>query len=298
MNKLQVILLFIVGMSSCDNEIEKAKMQYLTEEIPGYIPIDFKPDIIPDGKIIHKGIFSPDLQSYYYTLSDKHYEHFDVFRIEKNKGVWSEPERAFFDSKYDEHGMSFSPDGNTLYFSSTRPVKINGIPQTWHIWKSDKIDGNWNEPVFVDIPNLRDRLVSHSTITNSGTLYFHASNLDYSEMDIYYSNKINDTFSEAKRISITMDESVGKCTPYVSPEEAYLIFASIGNQLDLMISFNDGNGQWSNTRKLNDQINDAGQGNPFVTPDKKFLFFTTGKHQDTNWRVKWVNIASEIVRNE
>ena len=61
-----------------------------------------------------------------------------------------------------------------------------------------------------------------------------------------------------------------------------------------MISFNDGNGAWSNPKKLNKKINEYGQGNPYVTPDNKFLFFTTGEYLEKKWKVKWVNIESEL----
>ena len=279
---------------SCKNETEHFEMTFLTKDIPKNIPIEFRAGIIPDDKMIHKGIFSPDYKEYYYTISDKTFKKFDVFKVENNNGVWSEPEKAFFNSNYSEHGMSFSPDGNTIYFSSTRPVDIDGVQSTWHIWKSDKVNGKWNEPVYVDIPNLRDKLVSHPTITNSGILYFHSSNLDYSEMSIYQSEKANGKYKKAKKVLIPMNSETGMCTPYVSAKGDYIVFASIGNQLDLMISFIDGNGQWSNAQKLNDKINELGQGNPYITSDGKFLFFTTGEHQEKNWKIKWVNIESEI----
>ena len=51
------------------------------------------------------------------------------------------------------------------------------------------------------------------------------------------------------------------CTPFFSPNEDFLIFASIGNQLDLMICFNNGDGEWINTKKLDTATNDNGQGN-------------------------------------
>jgi len=292
MNKLKIILLFTIGFLSCINETENIKMQFLTEEIPSNTPLAFKQNIIPQNKIIHKGIFSPDLKEYYYTISDKNFERFEVYVIKKSDGNWSEPDKAFFNSNYNEHGMSFSPNGNTLYFSSTRPANIKGVYPTWHIWKSDKVGGKWSEPIFVDIPNLRNKLVSHPTITNSGTLYFHASNLDYSEMDIYHSRLVNGKCEDAEKASISMNSKTGKCTPYVSPKEDYLIFASIGNQLDLMISFSDGSGGWINTKKLNNKINNIGQGNPYVTPDNKFLFYTTGEHLKNNWKVNWVDIES------
>jgi len=266
-------------------------------EVPNNIPIDFKQDLVPIDKLIHKGTFSPNLEEYYYTISDKNFEQFDVYVIKKHNGKWSEPNKAFFNSNYSEHGMSFSPDGNSIYFSSTRPVIIDGISPTWHIWKSDKVKGKWNEPIFIDIPNLRSKLVSHPTIANSGTIYFHSSNLDYSEMDIYHAKQVNGMFEDAEKTSILVNAKSGKCTPYVSPEEDYLIFASISNQLDLMISFSDKNGGWKNTKKLNNKINDIGQGNPYVTPDNKFLFFTSGEHLKKKWKVKWVNIESELKNN-
>jgi hypothetical protein len=297
MNKLKIILLFTIGFLSCKNKNENTNMQLLTEEIPISIPLEFKQNLVPENKLVHKGVFSPDLKEYYYTISDKNFDNFEVSVIKNNDGIWSKPKKALFSSKYDEHGMNFSPDGNAIYFSSTRPTNIEGVSETWHIWKSDRVDGEWEEPIFLDIPNLRKKLVSHPTITNSGTLYFHASNLDYTEMDIYHSKEVNGKFEDAKKTSILMNSKTGKCTPFVSPKEDYLIFASIGNELDLMISYNDGKGRWINTKKLNNKINNKGQGNPYVTPNNKFLFFTTGEYLDKEWRVKWVNIESEINNN-
>ncbi|MTI39652.1 TolB family protein [Fulvivirga lutimaris] len=296
MKELIIIILLAINFVSCKNEMEINKMRFLVSEVPNIKPIEFKQELVPQGKLIHRGIFAPNLEEYYYTISDKNFEQFDVYVIKKSNEIWSTPKKAFFNSKYSEHGMNFSPDGKTLYFSSTRPVGINGIPSTWHIWKSKNIDGKWSEPKFVDIPNVRDKLVSHPSITNAGTLYFHASNLDYSEMDIYYSKQLNGRFENAEKLRILTSTEMRKCTPYVSPKEDYLLFASINNQLDLMISFSDGNGGWKDTRKLNDEINNNGQGNPYITPDNNFLFFTSG-NSENNWSIKWVDIKSELEHN-
>ncbi|MFD2589165.1 TolB family protein [Croceitalea marina] len=294
MDKFKIIFLVIIIFSGCKNETKE--LMFLSNSVPKNIPIDFKADLIPEGKLIHKGILSPDLEEYYYTISDKDFKSFNIYVIKKKDKNWSEPESAFFNTQYNEHGMSFSPDGKTLYFSSTRPTNFEGVATTWHIWKSDVLDGKWSEPSFVDIPNLRDKLVSHPTITNSGILYFHSSNLDYSEMDVYRSKRVKDKFQNAERIKFSPTLNVNTCTPFVSPNEDYLAFATIGNQLDLMISYPDGNGGWTNTKKLNNIINDKGQGNPYITPDNKFLFFTTGNDEEKDWKVKWVNIESELKR--
>ncbi|MGK0412399.1 MAG: hypothetical protein ACJA1B_000591 [Polaribacter sp.] len=116
-------------------------------------------------------------------------------------------------------------------------------------------------------------------------------------MDIDQSKEVNGKFDDAEKTTISMNSKVEKCTPYVSPKEDYLIFATIGKQLDLMISFSDGNSRWINTKNLNKEINNTGQGNPYVTTDNKFLFYTTGEHLKTNYRVNWGDIESDLKNN-
>ncbi|MGB1042792.1 MAG: TolB family protein [Tenacibaculum sp.] len=290
----KTIIVFLIMISFWNCKTKNTDISILKEEIPKNIPLLFKQNIVPTNKLIHKGILSLDLKEYYYTISDFQFDNFDVFVIKNNNGTWSKPKKAFFNSEYNEHGMSFSPDGNTIYFSSTRPTNIKDVANTWHIWKSEKVNGVWEEPTFVDIPNLRKKLVSHPTITNSGTLYFHSSNLDYTKMDIYHSKKENGNFKNAEKTLAGIKSNERKCTPYISPNEDYLIYASVNNELDLMITYNDGKGNWINTKKLNKKINNKGQGNPYVTANNKFLFFTTGNYSAKDWKVKWVNIESEI----
>jgi len=291
------MLCISLGLVSCVNDPNNFKMDFLTDDIPGDIPIEFRSFDIPNGRLIHKGTFSPVLDEYYFTVSDRQFERFDVYVQKKENGSWSEPEQANFNSNYSDHGMSFSPDGNTLYFSSTRPTNVDGISETWHIWKSIKVDGKWSEPVFVNIPNVENKLVSHPSVSNSGTMYFHASNLDYSEMDIYFSKQVGGIFGSAQKASIEIGSPIGKCTPYISPSEDYLIFATVGEELNLMVTYKNDLGQWTNTKKLNERINDRGQGNPYVTPDDKFLFFTAVDTSSGAWKVMWVNIETELNTN-
>ncbi len=61
-----------------------------------------------------------------------------------------------------------------------------------------------------------------------------------------------------------------------------------------MITYNDGKRNWVNTKRLNNKINKNGQGNPYITPDNKYLFFTTGEHLEKDWKIKWVRIEEEI----
>lgn len=293
-----IIIVWILSFG-CNKSVTNYKEICTVENVPDDMPIKFMEHLCPSDKIIHKGIFNPKLDEYYYTLSDLEFRRFDVYVIKKINDKWSKPEKAFFNSDYSDHGMSFSPDGQSVYFSSTRPTNIDSIPSTWHIWKANKVKGKWGVPVYVDIPNLRDKLISHPSITSSGVLYFHSSNLDYSDMSIYYSKRIEDEFESAKEVSILAEKRDSpSCTPYISPNEDYMLFAFVEDYLELMIAYRDENGIWTEPRKLNVGINTNGQGNPFITPDERFLFYTSGKNGSKDWSVKWVEVKSELSNNK
>lgn len=291
LKKALFIIITISLAASCKSKRSEDVANPLGENLPGQFSIPFKPELTSDGMIMHGGSFSPGLKTYLYTVSDAQYARFDVLTIERVGNQWSEPENAFFNSEFSEHGAKFSPDGKTLYFSSTRPTGIAGIPDTWHIWKSERQNGGWSEPEFIDIPNLRDKLVSHPSITRSGTLYFHVSNLDYSEMTLYVSQWSDGKFGEARKLNIT--ENSLACTPFVSADGQTLIYAAIGNQLDLMISHKTAEGEWGKPVSPDKSINTNGQGNPYLTPDGKYLFYTTGTEvqagQNPDWQIKWVS---------
>ncbi len=181
--------------------------------------------------------------------------------------------------------MSFSPDGKTLYFTSTRPTNVDGVADTWHIWKSEFHDGEWQTPEYVDIPNLRDKSTSHPSIASNGSMYFHSSNPDYSEMDLYVAKYENGAYQNAVRVFTT---ATLKCTPYIAPDESYLIFANVGATLELMISYKKEEG-WSTPKQLPKSINTGGQGNPYISPDGAFLFYAKGGEK---WNVHWVSTFS------
>ncbi|WP_420318469.1 hypothetical protein [Ekhidna sp.] len=276
-------ILFYLLLTGCNSQSSS-----ISDQPPGDIPIVFEPDLVPEGKIIHRGVFSNDLKAYYFTISDPAFTNFDILVSERNKNIWNISKEAFFNSKYDDHGMSFSPDGNTLVFCSTRPV--DDLPQTWHIWKSEKINSGWSTPLYIEIPNLKNKLLSHPTLMPDGTLYFHASELDYSNMKLYYSSLINGKYQNAEEITFETLSDKALCTPYLSASGTYLIFATIGQSLELHASQNLGGNSWSDPLKLPDEINSKGQGNPYLTPDSKYLFYASEKKG--KWKINWVNMES------
>ncbi|WP_235297108.1 TolB family protein [Portibacter marinus] len=282
------LFIALILLIQCSYETSNYRSLLGVNSLPNEEPIPFKSELVPKGKLIHRGIVTPELDAYYFTLSSRDFSHFDIYFIERVESKWSEPQKASFNSDYNDHGMSFSPDGNTIYFSSTRPVENTNVEQTWHLWKTEKQNGTWIKPSYVDIPNLRQKLTSHPSITKDGTLYYHSSNLDYSEMDIYYSKQVDGKFQPAQKVALLDSANLGRTTPYVSADGSFLIYASVNKSLNLMISYKDNNDKWTQAEALNKKINTNGQGNPYVTPNNKYLFFATEK--DNNWVVKWARV--------
>lgn len=290
MKNNSLFLLFVV-LVSC-TMTEKKSSELPEEAPPGDSPISFLPELVGDSLIIHRGIFSNDLETYYYTVSDQAFSNFTIKSIHRSGNQWTPPDNAFFNSPYDDHGMSFSPDGNTLVFSSTRPIVGNDTLNMWHLWKCENEDGVWTEPEYIEIPNLKSQLTSHPTLAPDGTLYFHASNLDYSGMAIYRSALIDGKYQSATKMDFEDISAFGFCTPYVSADGNYLIFAAIGESLELYRCEMERSGEWSSPVALPSPINQNGQGNPYVTPDSKYLFFAKENESKTHWDIQWVSTSS------
>jgi Tol biopolymer transport system component len=130
------------------------------------------------------------------------------------------------------------------------------------------------------------------TLTKDGTLYFltHYEGVR-GNYGIYRSKQINGKYTKPEPLPKTINSSHYDWTPFISPDESYLIFAS-GRKgsygfNDLYISFNKGNNNWTKPKNMGPAINDGSQVRfPAVSPDGKYLFFnrsTREKHDDVFW---------------
>lgn len=231
--------------------------------------------------IIHRGVFSPDKEEFFYTISDKSFRHFDIRVINLTKKN-RKSQNAFINGKYSDHGMSFSPDGNTLLFSSTRPCNPTDFSNRWSLWYSIENKGEWSKPQNIKVPLMEDKSLSHPTITNCGKLYFQVSNADYSEMQIYSTQFKNNQCDIPQQVIIN-NVPQNKCTPFITADNKYIIFAAIESCLKLYISKRYENDSWSDAKLLSEEINDKNQGNPVLCFNEKIMLFT--KEEPDNWAI-------------
>ena len=198
---------------------------------------------------------------------------------------WTEPQIASFSLGENEGNPFCSPDGNIIFFTGWRAA--SGYNEDKHlIMYSEKTDTGWNEPKLIDpIINSICKYWQISVAENNN-LYF------VSEIDgkgIYYSQMINGQYTSPTKIDLNI---IGG-TPCIASDETYIIFSASDQpdgygELDLYISYKLGNGLWSNAFNLGANINSKfTEIWPIVSPDKKYLFFTSSKNG--NMDIYWVS---------
>ncbi|MEO9965781.1 MAG: hypothetical protein ABJF11_08335 [Reichenbachiella sp.] len=282
--------LFLV-LLGCSNKMPESTAPSTKSEI-------FLSEYTPAGKLAHAGIFSPDEKSFYLTISNSDFEKFDILVSLLVNDHWSEPKPAFFNSEYNEHGIGFSSDGKTLFFSSTRPVGIEGIPETWHIWRCRKQQNGWSEPEFVSLPGMETKLVSHPTLTKSGRMYFHSGSLDYSDLSLFYSDYKENQLSEVKPVVFLTEPNGIMITPFIAPDETYLIFSQVISQKEILLVSKKSPAGWSAPLPLLTQPEKANMSNPFISRNQDYLYYARGENDvngsPTIWQIHRMKIKAEV----
>ena len=210
-------------------------------------------------------------------------------------GKWTQPEVVPFSGRYLDFPPKISPDGKTMYFSSSRPAP-GKAGHALRIWSVPRTAAGWGEPALLPAPvNAPDDAWNWSpSVTRDGTLYF-TSNRDGGSSHIYRSRFVNGAYTDSEKLGPEINSEFNESDPYISPDEKILIFAAAGSGLgekdraetlkgggvlyaraDFYISVGNQDGHWSQAKHLEHGINStADESAPSITPDGKYLFFSS-----------------------
>jgi hypothetical protein len=197
--------------------------------------------------------------------------------MEQINGVWTNPEIAYFGGSDDAGEPCFSPDGNRLYFTSWRVPNVAGIVQKENIWYADRTETGWGDPVILDaIVNEIDLHWSFS-IADNGNLYYAGHPIgEEDQNDIHVAEYVNGIYISRTRLNENINTGNTEDTPFIAPDESYLIFARVGpgsNYADLYICFKENDGSWADPINMESINTDSHELCPNVTRDGRFLFF-------------------------
>ena len=248
-------------------------------------PEVFAKDIISTGMYETHPAFSPSGDTVYFLRCIPDMSVCTIYSSIKKNNSWSMPGVVSFSGQYQDVDPFVTKDGNTFYFASNRPAKKgDSIRQDWDVWKVNKVNGHWGEPVHLDSPINTMGNEYFPTIADNGNLYF-GSSRDGGKggADIYVSKLIDGKYSSTENLGDSINTKGNEYEPYISPDESFMIFMAtpdrIGNA-DFYVSYNR-NGKWTKAAKL-DVVNSATTdwGGKMSRDGKYFYFGSTRTNID------------------
>ena len=178
-------------------------------------------------------------------------------------------------------------------FCSLRTGHGNGVEShDFFIWAADKTANGWKQPHMCSIGQIEQAMASRfshpwptmeiSTLLLIGT---------QDRFDIYRSRLVNgESQAAGEDLGPNINgDGIFSLEALIAPDESYLLIGSFGRQpslgnSDLFISYNR-NGAWSKPVNLGPEINTAAREySPRITPDGKWLIFTSERGMQTDKR--------------
>lgn len=234
------------------------KGPYMGQKPPGMTPTVFAPGIISTEGWEVSGVFTPDLNEYYYirmvnngqTLEQQ----FVVFRNLDDQ--WTEKVIS------PRVGQPFiSPDGNIMHLGTRFKQR------TPTGWSDIKTLG----------PAFEQYRIMRLTVSATGTYVFDEATRD-GKGQLRYSKLLNGARQNPQPLPETINTGKWNAHPFIAPDESYIIWdgqrGSEVRNADLFVSFKQEDGSWGDAIKMGDNINTpSSEAGARVTPDGKYLFF-------------------------
>jgi hypothetical protein len=176
------LLLLLILVSLSQQSSAQESIQFIASDTPGV----FAPGVVSDGFANRDMSISPDGNDLFYTIHWYLGLYSVIFHSQKINNRWTKPDTAWFSGKYNDMEPAFSPDGNRLFFSSNRPLKMSDTVKDYDIWYLQKKGNKWEDPVNLGAAVNSDKDEFYPSLTKSGNLYFTRNNDDRGD-DIFIS---------------------------------------------------------------------------------------------------------------
>ncbi|CAM1369255.1 TolB-like translocation protein [Tenacibaculum xiamenense] len=264
--KVTHFIILIIGIffcHACESKKQKKDIisnttenAYLGQKPPGLVPKRFAPKLVTTTDWEYNGVFSPDLNEFYYIrLDEKREKQLNVAYIKKDKQwvqkVISKRKGSPF----------FSSNNNIMYLGNSFSERTG--------------NGNWSEIKKLDTP-FDSLPIMRLSVSDKGTYFYDEFKRDFTG-DIRYSRLVNGKHEKSKKLNAKINTG-RSFHPFIAPDESYLLFDSEREgghgDSDIYISFRQQDDSWSDPINLGNQINTAAwEAGASITPDGKYLFF-------------------------
>jgi hypothetical protein len=245
------------------------------------------------------GGFSPDGSEFYFSqfVAYTTLPRIGILCVSRyHDGRWATPEVLSFSGGSLDYPPRLDASGQHMFFASSRPLP-DGTRGAIRIWEVARTAAGWGEPQ--PLPASINKPGSYwngdPSVSADGTLYFSSDRAGNGNLHIFRSRFSNGQYSEPEKLGPEINSEFTDYQPYISSDGKTLLFSSVGSQEppfrhrpeeitgggrpyargDLYVSVNQ-NGKWTAARHLAHNINtEAEEEFPFLSPDGKYLFFSS-----------------------
>ncbi len=210
-------------------------------------------------------------------------------------GRWTKPEIAPF-SEYMPYNFTVGPGGQILYFTTLKsPDKTTSrLLEQANIWVTSLQENGWTEPIMLGRSiNTNKYYENYPATALNGTIYYMSSRVGgYGRSDVYRSRNQDGKYGPPENLGPVINTSGSDQDPWIAPDESYLIVCQnkpggLG-KYDLYISFMKEDGSWTEMINMGPDVNSSEyEFRPYVTPDGKYLFFTSNRSEDGS--IYWID---------
>ena len=233
--------------------------------------------------------FTPNMNTLFFTKRVSGGT-FTIHFSEKKNGTWTTPKIASFSGKFKDQGAFISPDGKKLFFYSNRPLQGDKPKEDNDIWMVKKTKNGWSEPENLGLPVNSNLNEAHPSVDRKGNLYFwilEETAGGFGKSDILVSKFVNGKYEKPENVGNVINSEYYESSAYISPDGKFMIFCrddvpgDLG-KADIYISyFRQGN--WTKPVHLGAGVNSSAfDFAPLVSPDKKYLFFSSNRSANPN----------------
>jgi Tol biopolymer transport system component len=244
--------------------------------------------------------FSPDGQTAYFRKGIAWTNLSFIVFSKLSNGRWTEPEMAPFSGRYRDSEPFIAPDGQRLFFSSSRVSTDRTARSNFDIWAVEKSASGWSEPVNLGSPVNSAAQETSPSVTADGALYFDSSRPGgRGGLDIYFAKLIDGKYTEPENLGEAINSAAFDANACFDARGERLFFASnrVGGagSWDLYVSVRR-NGRWEAARNLGGAVNTQAEERwPALSPDGRYLFFTSNRRIDDSAVAKQRLTYSQLV---
>ena len=284
------VMLAALASASCLNNRDNFPVlegPYPALDTPSERPVIFSSGILCTGFNERDITISPYGDEIFYGLSTG--KMVTIMYSRFNGKCWEEPVVAPFasDKRFSYFEPCFTPDGNSVWFLTTMPVRDMAPKPGWayqNIFVSDrKSDRSWNAPHDPGGCINDGTLQFYPSVTRNRTVYFSRTDPATGRHQLLRSLYANGIYSKCEKLPEPVNsESVMPFNVYVSPDESFMIACISSLRVEwnpdrsnYFIFPGDGKGGWSEPSPLGPDINIPGSNamSSSLSPDGRYFFF-------------------------